>query len=174
MDTFNINVRITRQRLSEQQPPQPQQPQPPQPPIAHNPPAEPEEITLDTSGESVIEIEPPPPPIPEVITLSPGADTVTLSDSSIASTSITSAFMSDNGQYDWSDSSPGGTRTSFWELSDERADELRTQRRESERIARMHTWNEDRRARKEEEARAEAEERCRQIQSSHRRARKTK
>jgi hypothetical protein len=82
--------------------------------------------------------------------------------------------MSENGQYDWSDSSPGGTRTPFLELSDERADELRAQRRESKRIARMHTWNEDRRARKEEEARAEAEERCRQIQSSHRRARKTK
>jgi transglutaminase-like putative cysteine protease len=172
MDTYNINVRITRQRLSEQQPPQPQ-PQPQQP-IAQAPPAAPEEITLDTSGESVIEIEPPPPPIPEVITLSPGADTVTLSDSSIASTSITSAFMSDNGQYDWSDSSPGGTRTPFLELSDERADELRAQRRENERIARMHTWNEDRRARKEEEARAEAEERCRQIQSSYRRTRKTK
>jgi hypothetical protein len=172
MDTYNINVRITRQRLSEQQQPQPQ-PQPQQP-IAQAPPAAHEEITLDTSGESVIEIEPPPRPIPEVITLSPGADTVTLSDSSIASTSITSAFMSDNGQYDWSDSSPGGTRTPSWELSDERADELRTQRRESERIARMHTWNEDRRARKEEEARAEAEERCRQIQTSHRRARKTK
>jgi hypothetical protein len=171
MDTYNINVRITRQRLSEQQPQQPQQP-PPQ--IVNEPPAEPEEITLDTSGESVIEIEPPPRPIPEVITLSPGAETVTLSDSSIASTSITSAFMSDNGQYDWSDSSPGGTRTPFLMLSDERADELRAQRRENERIARMHTWNEDRRARKEEEARAEAEERCRQIQSSYRRSRKTK
>jgi hypothetical protein len=173
MDTYNINVRITRQRLSEQQQPQPQQPQPPQL-IADGPPAAPEEITLDTSGESVIVIEPPPPPIPEVITLSPGAETVTLSDSSIASTSITSSFMSNDGQYDWSDSSPGGTRTSFWELPDERADELRRQRMDSERIARLHTWKEDRRARKEEEARAEAEERCRQIQSSHRRARKTK
>jgi transglutaminase-like putative cysteine protease len=172
MDTYNINVRITRQRLSEQQQQQPQPQQ--QQPIAQAPQAAPEEITLDTSGESVIEIEPPPPPIPEVITLSPGADTVTLSDSSIASTSITSPFMSDNGQYDWSDSSPGGTRTPFWELSEERADELRTQRRENERIARTHTWNEDHRARKEEEARAEAEERCRQIQTSCRRARKTK
>jgi hypothetical protein len=122
MDTYNINVRITRQRLNEQQ-----QPQPPQP-IAEAPPAAPEEITLDTSGESVVVIEPPPPPIPEVITLSPGAETVTLSDSRIASTSITSSFMSNDGQYDWSDSSPGGTRTPFWELPDERADELRRQR----------------------------------------------
>jgi hypothetical protein len=173
MDTFHINVRITRQRLSEQQQPQPQQPQPP-PLIAEVPPEVAEEITLDTSGESAIEIEPPRPPTPEVITLSPGTETVTLSDSSIASTSITSPFMSNDGQYDWSDSSPGGTRTPYLQLSDERADELRSQRMESERIARLHTWNEDRRAQKEEEARAEAEERCRQIQSSHRMARKTK
>jgi hypothetical protein len=117
---------------------------------------------------------PPRPQTPEVITLSPGTEVITLSDSSIASTSITSSFMSNDGQYDWSDSSPGGTRTPFWELPDERADELRRQRMESERIARLHTWKEDCRARKEEEARAEAEERCRQIQSSHRRARKTK
>jgi hypothetical protein len=171
MDTYNINVRITRQRLNEQpqQPPQPQL-------VAEAPPEAAKEITLDTSGESVIEIQPPrlPPPTLEVITLSPGTEIVTLSDSSIASTSITSSFMSNDGQYDWSDSSPGGTRTPFWELPDERADELRRQRMESERIARLHTWKEDRRARKEEEARAEAEERCRQIQSSHRRARKTK
>jgi hypothetical protein len=170
MDTYNINVRITRQRLSEQQQPQPQPPLL----VAEAPPDVAEEITLDTSGESVIEIQPPRPPTPEVITLSPGAEVVTLSDSSIASTSITSSFMSNDGQYDWSDSSPGGTRTPFWELPDERADKLRRQGMESERIARLHTWKEDRRARKEEEARAEAEERCRQIQSSHRKARKTK
>jgi hypothetical protein len=151
MDTFNINVRITRQRLSEQQQPQPQQPQPQQL-IADAPQVAAEEVTLDTSGESVIEIEPPRPPTPEVISLSP--EIVTLSDSS-----ITSSFMSNDGQYNWSDSSPGGTRTSFWELSEERANELRAQRMENERIARLHTWNEDRRARKEAEARAEAEER---------------
>jgi hypothetical protein len=168
MDTYNINVRITRQRLSEQQQPQPQ------PLVAEAPPDVENEITLNTSGESVIEIAPPRQPMPEVITLSPGTEVITLSDSSIASTSITSSFMSNDGQYDWSDSSPGGTRTPFWELPDERADELRKQRMESERIARLHTWKEDRRARKEEEARAEAEERCRQIQSSHQRARKTK
>jgi hypothetical protein len=173
MDTYNINVRITRQRLSKQQQPQSQQPQP-QPLVAEAPPDVENEITLDTSGESVIEIAPPRPPTPEVITLSPGTEVITLSDSSIASTSITSSFMSNDGQYEWSDKSAGGTRTPFWELPDERADELRRQRMESERIARLHTWKEDRRARKEEEARAEAEERCRQIQSSHRRARKTK
>jgi hypothetical protein len=112
MDTYNINVRITRQRLSEQQQPQPQQPQQLQM-IAETPPIVAEEITLDTSGESVIEIEPPRPPTPKVITLLPGTEIVTLSDSSIASTSITSSFMSNDGQYDWSDSSPGGTRTPF-------------------------------------------------------------
>jgi hypothetical protein len=140
MDTFNINVRITRQRLSEEQQPQQQQPQQQQPQpqqlFAEAPPDVAEELTLDTSGESVIEIAPPRPLTPEVITLSPGVEEVTLSDSSIASTSITSSFMSNDGQYDWSDSSPGGTRTPFWELPDERADELRRQRMESERIAR--------------------------------------
>jgi hypothetical protein len=143
MDTYNINKRITRQRLSEQQQPHPQQPQPL---VAEAPPDAANEITLDTSGESVIEIAPPRPPTPEVITLSPGTEVITLSDSSIASTSITSSFMSNDGQYDWSDSSPGGTRTPFWELPDERADKLRRQRMESERIARLHTWKEDRRA----------------------------
>jgi hypothetical protein len=58
MDTFNINVRITRQRLSEQQQPQPQ------PPAAGAPPDVENEITLDTSGESVIKIAPPRQPTP--------------------------------------------------------------------------------------------------------------
>jgi hypothetical protein len=128
MDTYNINVRITRQRLSEQQPQQQQ----PQPPVAEAPAEAENTITLDTSGESVIEIAPPRLPTPEVITLSPSTEVITLSDSSIASTSITSSFISNDGQYDWSDSSPGGTRTPFWELPDERADELKQQRMESD------------------------------------------
>jgi hypothetical protein len=55
----------------------------------------------------VIEVEALRPPTPKV---------VTLSDSSIVSTDISSEFMSNDGQYDWSDESPGGTKTLFWIL----------------------------------------------------------